>query len=61
VTAAIDEHTEAPTLGVLGEARVNVLQLNLSLDHRLAAQPDSPFAHRDALGWRWRGFAADAK
>jgi K+-transporting ATPase ATPase C chain len=28
----IRSHTEAPTLGFLGRARVNVLELNLALD-----------------------------
>ena len=32
VRAQIDRHTEAPSLGVFGQARVNVLLLNLSLD-----------------------------
>ena len=32
VRALIAEHTETPTLGVLGRARVNVLELNLALD-----------------------------
>ena len=32
VQAAIDANTEMPTFGVLGQARVNVLQLNLALD-----------------------------
>jgi K+-transporting ATPase ATPase C chain len=32
VRAMIREHTESPDLGVLGEARVNVLELNLALD-----------------------------
>jgi K+-transporting ATPase ATPase C chain len=32
VRALILEHTEAPTFGFLGRARVNVLELNLALD-----------------------------
>ncbi len=32
VRAHIDRHTEAPSLGVFGQARVNVLLLNLDLD-----------------------------
>lgn len=32
VQAAINANTQAPTLGILGQARVNVLQLNLALD-----------------------------
>ncbi|MEO8464054.1 MAG: potassium-transporting ATPase subunit KdpC [Gammaproteobacteria bacterium] len=32
VAALVREHTEAPTFGAFGEARVNVLELNLALD-----------------------------
>lgn len=33
VSALVDKHTEHPLFGVFGEARVNVLALNLSLDN----------------------------
>lgn len=32
VAQLVDAHTEAPTLGLLGEARINVVALNLALD-----------------------------
>jgi potassium-transporting ATPase KdpC subunit len=32
VSGLIDAHTETPSLGVIGEERVNVLELNLALD-----------------------------
>lgn len=35
IRALIDVHTEPPTFGVLGRARVNVLELNLALDREL--------------------------
>lgn len=37
VQAALDAHTVTPVFGVFGEARVNVLQLNLALDKQAPA------------------------
>jgi K+-transporting ATPase ATPase C chain len=39
VRQLIQSHTEAPTFGFLGRARVNVLELNLALDETLGAVP----------------------
>ena len=36
LSALIDAHTEPPTFGLLGRARVNVVELNLALDEKLA-------------------------
>jgi potassium-transporting ATPase KdpC subunit len=38
----IQAHTEAPTLGFLGRARINVLELNLALDEALGAPRRAP-------------------
>lgn len=38
VAMLVAEHTEPPTFGVLGEARVNVLELNLALDGSTATK-----------------------
>lgn len=39
VRELVAAHTEGRTFGVLGESRVNVLQLNLSLDEQQKSQP----------------------
>jgi K+-transporting ATPase ATPase C chain len=39
VQALIRSHTEPPTFGFLGRARVNVLELNLALDESLGTVP----------------------
>jgi K+-transporting ATPase ATPase C chain len=38
VNELIDDNTEDPTFGVLGEKRVNVLKLNLALDEEAPAR-----------------------
>jgi potassium-transporting ATPase KdpC subunit len=39
VKELIRQHTQPPTLGFLGRARVNVLELNLAADQELGAKP----------------------
>ena len=42
VRALVAAHTQGPQLGLLGEARVNVLELNLALDALQAGRPPTP-------------------
>ncbi|MDP9238693.1 MAG: potassium-transporting ATPase subunit KdpC [Chloroflexota bacterium] len=42
VKAVVDQNTDGATLGVLGEARVNVLRVNLELDNRYGKPAISP-------------------
>jgi K+-transporting ATPase ATPase C chain len=44
VLELVRQHTEAPTFGFLGRARVNVLELNLALDESLPAPNARPVA-----------------
>ena len=45
----IAAHTRGPDLGILGEARVNVLALNLALDVDLVKQLGGPSAYAARL------------
>jgi K+-transporting ATPase ATPase C chain len=46
VQALVAAHTEAPTFGFLGRARVNVLELNLALDEAFGAPAPAAAAGR---------------
>jgi K+-transporting ATPase ATPase C chain len=46
VSEVVAAHTEPPTLGFLGRARVNVLELNLALDETFGAPVSQPTDER---------------
>jgi len=46
VQALVEAHTKGVWMGFLGEARVNVLELNLALDEMRAGESGSPYQER---------------
>ena len=50
VRELIQSHTEPPTFGFLGRARVNVLELNLALDERLGAKARQAAGKQELYG-----------
>ena len=56
VEGVLEKCTEARTLGVLGELRVNVLRLNLALDHpEMLAEHGHAQPPAGGVLYRWRG------